>query len=35
MNNLLNALLQPSHLVIFAVAAFVFFLTVGKMSERS
>jgi hypothetical protein len=35
MNNFLNVLLQPSHLAVFAMVAFVFFLTVGKMSKRS
>jgi hypothetical protein len=34
MNSLLNVLLQPWHLVIFAVVAFFFFLTLGKMSKR-
>jgi hypothetical protein len=35
MSNLLDILLQPLHLVIFAVMAFLFFLTIGKMSKRS
>jgi len=31
----MSILLQPLHLVIFAVMAFLFFLTIGKMSKRS
>jgi hypothetical protein len=35
MNNLLDILIQPWHLVIFAVMAFLFFLTIGRISKRS
>jgi hypothetical protein len=34
MNNLLNNVVQPWFLIIFAVAGFLFFLTIGKMSKR-
>ena len=35
MNYILNILLQPSHLVVFAVIGFLFFFAIGKMSRRS
>jgi hypothetical protein len=32
--NILNILLQPWSLVLFSIVAFLFFLTIGKMSKR-
>jgi hypothetical protein len=32
--NILNILLQPWSLVLLAVVAFLFFLTIGTMSKR-
>jgi hypothetical protein len=32
--NILNNLIQPWSLVIFGVAGFLFFLTIGKMSKN-
>jgi hypothetical protein len=32
--NILNILLQPWSLIILSVVAFLFFLTIGKMSKR-
>jgi hypothetical protein len=34
MSYMLNFPLQPWHLVIFAVVAFLFFFTIGKTSKR-
>jgi hypothetical protein len=34
MNNLLNILLQPWPILMFAVVMFFVFLTMGKMSKR-
>jgi hypothetical protein len=34
MNNMLNMLLTPSHLIVFAIVGFLFFLGISRLPKR-